>query len=79
LITLDIDLPGASGFEICRHLKQNPRLQSTPVVFVSARSDEADRLCAIELGAVDFITKPFEAGDFIARLLAHLKPAIAHV
>jgi DNA-binding response OmpR family regulator len=73
LITLDIDLPGTSGFEICRRLKQSPGLRDIPVIFVSARPHEKDRQRAFELGAVDYIEKPFEATDFIFRIISHAK------
>jgi DNA-binding response OmpR family regulator len=74
LITLDIDLPGASGFEICSRLKQIPRHRATPVVFISGRPYEEDQRRAFELGAVDYIEKPFEALKFAGRILSHVKP-----
>jgi len=73
LITLDIDLPRASGFEICRRLKENPSLHCTPIVFVSGRSSLEDQQHGLEAGAADYITKPFEAWEFAARLLSHIK------
>jgi len=73
LITLDIDLPGANGFEICRRLKADPHLCHIPVVFVSGRIDEKCRQHAFELGAVDYIIKPFEETDFIFRIISHAK------
>ncbi len=72
LITLDIDLPDANGFEICSRLKKNPRLCSAPVVFVSGRPGEADVRHGFELGAVDYITKPFDARNFGSRILSHV-------
>lgn len=71
LITLDIDLPGGSGFEIFARLKKLSRWQNTPVVFVSGRPYEEDQQRARELGAVDFILKPFEVKDFVSRILGH--------
>lgn len=73
LITLDIDLPGATGFEIFSRLKQIACWHDTPVVFVSGRPYEDDQQRAVELGAVDYIFKPFDALDFAPRLLSHLK------
>ena len=73
LITLDITLPGMDGFEICRRLKSDPRLRHTPIVFVSGRIYEDDRQRAFDLGAVDYIVKPFEATDFIFRIISHAK------
>jgi CheY-like chemotaxis protein len=74
LITLDVSLPGMNGFELCRRLKQNPRLRETPVVFISGRLGEEEVQRARELGAADFIEKPFEATDFIFRIISHAKP-----
>jgi DNA-binding response OmpR family regulator len=70
LITLDIDMPGQNGFEVCRQLKQDPRWQHIPVVFVSGRHSEDDSRRGFELGAADYITKPFEATDFIFRVVS---------
>ena len=70
LITLDIDLPGMSGFEVCLHLKQDPSLHDTPIVFVSGRSNETDINHGLALGAADFIEKPFDTQDFLSRILA---------
>jgi DNA-binding response OmpR family regulator len=74
LITLDIDLPGISGFEICRRLKQDARLRQTPVIFVSGRACDEDLRLGFEMGAADYITKPFDALAFVPRLLSRLKP-----
>ena len=73
LITLDVDMPGMNGYEICRRLKKDLRLRQTPVVFVSGRACDEDRQHALELGAVDYIIKPFEATDFIFRIVSHAK------
>jgi putative two-component system response regulator len=79
LITLDVDLPMPgpndflNGFEVCRWLKANARLRHTPVVFVSARPSERDVRHGLELGAADYITKPFEAFKFVPRLLSHVR------
>src|ERR1035437_4956573 len=73
LITLDVNMPGMNGFELCRPLKQNPRLRETPVVFVSGQLDEGEVQRALELGAVDCIEKPFEVTDFIYRIISHAR------
>jgi sigma-B regulation protein RsbU (phosphoserine phosphatase) len=73
LITLDVDLPDGNGFEICSRLKQNARLCDTPIVFVSGRPCEQDVRRRLESGAVDYITKPFDALDFAPRLLSHIR------
>ena len=74
LITLEIDLPGMNGFEMCRRLKGNSRLSDTPVVFVSWRDSFEDQQQGLELGAADYITKPFEMTDFIFRIISNAKP-----
>jgi DNA-binding response OmpR family regulator len=74
LITLDIDLPDINGFELFQRLKQIPHLKETPVVFVSGNSTIENQQQALDLGAADFIEKPFEASEFVARLLACVKP-----
>ena len=73
LITLDIDLPDMSGFEVCRSLKQDSALRDTPVVFVSGRICKADIEHGLSLGAVDYIAKPFDALTFVSRVLSHVK------
>jgi len=73
LITLDIDLPGGNGFEIFARLKNLPNWQNPPVIFVSGRPYEEDQHRARELGAVDYILKPFEVDDFISRIFSHLE------
>ena len=75
LITLDIDLPDTSGLEICRRLKQDLHLCHIPVIFVSGRPDEGNRQGCFELGAADYIVKPFDASVFVACIFSHLKTA----
>jgi cyclic di-GMP phosphodiesterase len=78
LITLDINLQGANGFEICRELRQNPRLRNTPIVMVSGLCNLEDQQRGLNAGAVDYITKPFETFEFAPRLLSHIKSRLAH-
>jgi DNA-binding response OmpR family regulator len=73
LITLDVNLPGANGYEICRELKKNSYLSDTPIVFVSGNCNLEDQQRGLEVGAVDYITKPFETFEFAHRLLSHVK------
>lgn len=73
LITLDIDLPGISGLEICRELKQRHISHRTPVVFITGRPSEQDVQRGFDLGAVDYIEKPFVGVDLVSRLLSHVK------
>ena len=70
LITLDVEMPGSSGFDFFRHLKQIPHLKETPVVFVSGNSSIENQQHALELGAADFIEKPFDTQDFLSRILS---------
>lgn len=75
LITLDIDLPDTNGLELCRRLKQDLHLRHIPVIFVSGRLCEGNRQRCFELGAADYIVKPFDAFVFVARIFSHLKTA----
>lgn len=73
LITLDVDLSDGNGFNLCSRLKEHPRLCNTPVVFVSARCLIEDQQRGLDVGAADYITKPFETFEFAPRLLSHIK------
>lgn len=73
LILLDVMMPGIDGFETCRRLKANAITQNIPVIFMTALSDTTDKVKGLEIGAVDYITKPFQQEEVIARLKLHLK------
>ncbi len=73
LILLDVMLPGVDGFELCRQIRHSARLNRVPVVFLTARSDEVDRVLGLEIGADDYITKPFSPRELVARIKAHLR------
>ncbi|MBW4486479.1 MAG: response regulator [Trichocoleus desertorum ATA4-8-CV12] len=73
LILLDIQMPGMDGFETCAHLKAHPSTQSVPVIFMTALADSDSKLKGLSLGAVDYITKPFEEQEVIARVNNHLQ------
>ena len=73
LILLDIALPGMSGLEVCRQLKAEKSLRHIPVIFVSGQTSKAYHDAARRLGAVDFIEKPFELLDFLARMMGQLR------
>jgi two-component system phosphate regulon response regulator PhoB len=68
LFLLDIMLPGISGFDLCRQIRQHEQLSKTPVIFLSARVQEPDRLQAFDLGGDGYITKPFSPRELIARV-----------
>ncbi|SLM28260.1 putative Response regulator PleD (Includes: Diguanylate cyclase) [Desulfamplus magnetovallimortis] len=72
LILLDIMMPEMDGFEVCRKLKENEKTSSVPVIFISAMDDIAEKLKGFELGAVDYITKPFQPREISARVNTHL-------
>ncbi len=73
LILLDVMMPGIDGFETCRRLKENPLTQGIPVIFMTALSDTVDKVKGLSLGAVDYITKPFQKEEVLARVTVHLK------
>ena len=73
LILLDVMLPDVDGFELCRQIRQSPALGKTPVLFLTARSDEVDRVLGLEIGGDDYMTKPFSPRELIARVKAHLR------
>jgi DNA-binding response OmpR family regulator len=75
LITLDVDIPGLNGFELFQRLKQIPHAKDTPIVFVSGAATIENQQRALELGAVDFIEKPFNTEDFLSRIISHVKQA----
>jgi len=72
IILLDIMMPDINGFEVCRRLKADERTQEIPVIFLSALIEQADKLKGFELGAVDYITKPFQHDEVLARVRTHL-------
>ncbi|OBV38408.1 GGDEF/EAL domain-containing response regulator [Janthinobacterium psychrotolerans] len=73
LILLDVRMPGLDGFEVCRRLKASPELREVPVIFLSAQHDTDDKVRGFALGAVDFIAKPFQAEEILARTDAHVR------
>ncbi|BAU11113.1 response regulator receiver signal transduction histidine kinase [Leptolyngbya sp. NIES-3755] len=72
LILLDVMMPGIDGFETCERFKSNPQLHSIPIIFMTALSDAVNKVRGLELGAVDYITKPFQQEEVIARVKLHL-------
>jgi phosphate regulon transcriptional regulator PhoB len=73
LILLDVMLPELDGFELCRQIRKSPVLGRIPVLFLTARSDEVDRVLGLEIGGDDYMTKPFSPRELIARVKAHLR------
>jgi DNA-binding response OmpR family regulator len=74
LITLDVNMPDANGFDMCSELKRNPHLRNTPIVMVSGCGCLEDQQHGLDVGAVDYIIKPFETFEFAPRLLSHIRP-----
>ena len=73
LILLDIVMPGIDGFETCRRLKANQVTQDIPIIFMTALADNVDKVKGLNLGAVDYITKPLEHEEVLARINIHLR------
>jgi DNA-binding response OmpR family regulator len=73
LIVLDVMLPGIDGVTLCEMLRGNPRTAGLPIIMVTARSEEADRIAGLDRGADDYVTKPFSPGELVARVTALLR------
>ena len=73
LVLLDILLPDEDGFEICKRLRADPRLKSVPVIFLTAKGEETDRIVGLEIGADDYVVKPFSPRELVARVRAVLR------
>jgi len=73
LITLDVEMPGLNGFELFQRLKNISHLKDTPILFVSGCATIENQQRALDLGAADFIEKPFDTLEFVPRLLSHIK------
>jgi two-component system alkaline phosphatase synthesis response regulator PhoP len=73
LIILDLNLPGMSGFELCRRFRSEDRTRRVPILVLTARSDEGDKVRGLELGADDYMTKPFSVRELVARVRAALR------
>ena len=73
LFLLDIMVPGGDGFELCRRIRSNQSIAMTPVIFLTAKTAESDRVLGLELGADDYITKPFSPRELVARVKAVLR------
>lgn len=77
LIILDLMLPGMDGLEVCRQLKAAPRTKNIPVIMLTAKSEEFDKVLGLELGADDYLTKPFSVRELAARVKALLRRVAA--
>src|SRR5262245_56050546 len=83
VVLLDLMLPGMSGLEVCRRLRQEPTTASLPILMLTAKVDEVDRVVGLELGADDYVVKPFSPKELLARVRAVLRrtrpPLASHV
>ena len=73
LVLLDVMLPGADGFEICRRIKQDEVHKHTPIIMLTAKGEEVDRVVGLELGAEDYVVKPFSPRELVLRVKAVLR------
>ncbi|RMF81353.1 MAG: response regulator, partial [Nitrospirae bacterium] len=77
LVVLDVMLPDRFGTEVCRTLRAEPRTRELPILFLSARTEEVDRVVGLELGADDYVTKPFSPRELVLRVEAILRRTAA--
>ena len=73
LLVLDLMLPGVSGLDICRQLKANASTAKVPIIMLTAKADDVDRIVGLELGADDYITKPFSPRELVLRIKSVLR------
>jgi len=80
LLLVDWMMPGASGIEVCRHVRQNPQSRGLPVIMLTARGEESDRIRGLDMGADDYLIKPFAITELLARVRAvmrRMRPAVS--
>ncbi len=77
IVILDVMMPGMDGFEVCQRLKANPKTSECSVIYISAKNSTEDKIKGLELGAVDYITKPFQKAEVLARVETHMALQIA--
>jgi two-component system OmpR family response regulator/two-component system alkaline phosphatase synthesis response regulator PhoP len=73
LVVLDIMLPGMNGLEVCKLLRMNPKFSDLPVIMLTAKGEEIDKVLGLEIGADDYLTKPFSPRELLARIRARLR------
>src|SRR5712691_6604940 len=77
LIVLDLMLPEVDGLEVCKILRRDPRTRAIPIIMLTAKAAEIDRVLGLELGAEDYVTKPFSPRELLLRIKRLLRPAAA--
>lgn len=75
LVVLDLMLPGENGLDVCRSIRSTPQVSSVPIIMLTARTEETDRIVGLELGGDDYVTKPFSPKELVARVGAVLRRA----
>ena len=75
LVVLDLMLPGENGLDICRSIRSDPVISNVPIIMLTARTEETDRIVGLELGGDDYVTKPFSPNELVARVGAVLRRA----
>jgi diguanylate cyclase (GGDEF)-like protein len=78
LILLDVVMPGMDGYEVCKRLKANEKTRDIPIIMLTSKGETADKIKGLNLGAVDYITKPFDAGELTARVKTQLRVKELH-
>jgi DNA-binding response OmpR family regulator len=73
VVVLDVMLPGLSGLEVCRALRSDPATEAIPIIMVTARADETDRILGLDIGADDYLPKPFSPNELVARIRALMR------
>ena len=73
LILLDLMIPGKDGYDVCREVRSNSEIRNIPIIMLTAKSEELDKILGLELGADDYITKPFSVRELLARVKAVLR------
>ncbi|OPJ59098.1 response regulator transcription factor [Clostridium oryzae] len=73
LVLLDLMLPGMDGYDVCKEIRKDMNISNTPIIMITARSEELDKILGLELGADDYVTKPFSVRELVARVKAVLR------
>lgn len=79
LVVLDLMLPGIQGIELCRILRNDPKTEALPIIMLTAKGEEVDRIVGLEMGADDYITKPFSPRELLARIKAVLRRSLEKI
>lgn len=78
LMILDVMMPGEDGFQVCRRLREQPKTASLPIILLTALDDENDKILGLEIGADDYLTKPFSPKELVARVKALLRRSVGN-